>query len=655
MKKAAKRKAFLLQNIKKTPSSLFISGIFTGIALVLLTVLLKTTNFKINRSFLDGISRAQTHTATGSTTPIQHIVFLVKENHTFDNYFGLFPGVNGTSSGQVKVNGVTQTIPLGPFQDNPPFDYPHGWGNAQKAYDNGAMDQFNQGPCSIAPYPCYQAAQQSDLPNYWSYAQNFLLNDNTWSDLRGPSFPNHMYTVAGASGPDASRSAINNPSNSTGKWGCDAPTGATVQLYNGTTQYPCFSGMTTLADVLNQNGVSWKYYAPQSGQGGYVWNSLDAFSQFKTNSSYDVPSEQFLTDIANNNLPQFSWLIAPGGLSEHPGATGGNSMCKGENWTVQQVNAIMNSPYWQNTAIIITWDDFGGYYDHVTPTNVDNLGYGFRVPLLVISPYAYATDNPSSPHIGHTQLGFGSVLKFAEQVFNLPSLGKADATDGDLMTEFDFSQVHNNLLVLQQRVCPGVTPTPTPVQGQIIGQDTFQRPNQTFWGTASDGHVWSGDANKSTIFSINNNTGQITGSGNNTVSALLGPTVSNAEVLFSGSISTFSSNNILGATLRWSSGSNLYRAAINGTNLIIQKNVNGIVTQLKSVSFTATTNTSYTIRFNATGTTLSAKAWQTGTTEPANWMATVTDTSLSSGYAGLREVLQSGTTATITSFQATAQ
>lgn len=608
-----------------------------------------------------------------AATPIQHIVYLVKENHTFDNYFGAFPGVNGATTGKVKVNGVVQTIPLGPFQDNPPYDYPHGWGNAQKSYDNGAMDIFNQGNCSTAPYPCYQVAQQSDLPNYWAYAQTYLLNDNAFSNLRGPSFPNHMYTVAGASGPDSSHSAITNPSSTAnGYWGCDAPTGTTVQLANGTTQYPCFTGVTTLADEMTQAGISWKYYAPQPGQGAYVWNSLDAFEQDRNGPAWtnDVPPGQFLTDIANNTLPQFSWLIAPGGLSEHPGAAGGNSMCKGENWTVQQINAIMNSPYWQNTAIILTWDDYGGYYDHVAPTNVDSLGLGFRVPFLVISPYAYATDNASNPHVGHTRLGFGSVLKFAEQVFSLPTLGKADTTDGDLMTEFDFSQVHNNSLILQQRTCPTsitptpspsptpsptLTPSPTPVQGQIIAQDTFQRPNQTFWGTASDGQVWTGDANKNTIFSVNNNTGQIIGNGNNTVSALLGPSVSNAEVLFSGSISTFSPSNILGATLRWNSGGNLYRVAINGKNLIIQKSVNGTVTQLKSVSFAATTNTSYSIRFNATGTTLSAKVWQTGTTEPSNWMATVTDTSITSGYAGLREVLQSGTTVTITSFQATQQ
>jgi phospholipase C len=415
--------------------------------LVLLICVLGTTIFFYGPS--------QRTFKTYATSSIQHIVFIVKENHTFDNYFGLFPGVNGTTTGKVKVNGVVQTIPLGPFQDKPPYDYLHGWGQAHTAYDKGAMDRFNQGNCSSPPYPCYQEAQQSDLPNYWMYAQNYLLNDNTFSDLEGPSFPNHMYTVAAASGPDTDHSAVGIP-NASGYWGCDSPTGTIVTLFNGTKQYPCFSNTTTLADEMTQAHIPWKYYAPQPGEAGYIWNALDAFDQDRNGPAWanDVSWHNFATDAANNNLPAFSWLIPPAGLSDHPGSSGNNSMCKGENWTVQQINAVMNSPAWSSTVIILTWDDYGGYYDHVAPPTVDSLGYGFRVPLLVISPYAFATDNPDHYHIGHTQLGFASVIKLAEQVFNLPSLGKRDATAGDLMTELDFSKVHNAPLVLQQRTCP---------------------------------------------------------------------------------------------------------------------------------------------------------------------------------------------------------
>jgi len=386
--------------------------------------------------------------------PIQHIVFIVKENHTFDDYFGLFPGINGTTTGKVKVNGVVQTIPLNPFQDRINYDYDHEWQAAHNAYDNGAMDQFNQSKCAKPPYPCYQEAQQSDIPNYWAYAQHYLLNDNTFSDLEGPSFPNHMYTVAGASGPDLEHSAIDNPINTKRNWGCDSTVGATVKLYNGTTQFPCFSGITTLADEMTQAGVTWKYYSPQPGQLGYRWNALDPFNQDRNTSQWSnvVPWQNFVTDAAKNQLPNFSWLVAPRAFSEHPNHN--DSVCAGENWTVQQIKAIMSSPEWSSTVIVLTWDDFGGFYDHVAPPTADNLGYGFRVPLLVISPFAYAAHDKDDRHIGHTMLGLSSVLKLAETVFNLPSLGKRDAVSGDLMTQLNTSQ-HLPPLVLQTRTCSG--------------------------------------------------------------------------------------------------------------------------------------------------------------------------------------------------------
>ena len=385
------------------------------------------------------------------TSPIQHIVFIIKENHSFDSYFALFPGANGASTGKIKISGVPQVITLGPFQDIPPYDYPHGWGSAHQAFDNGAMDFFNQGECATAPYPCYQVAQQTDIPNYWAYAQTYVLNDNGFSEMEGPSFPNHMFTVAGASGPDIPHSAIANPVG--GGVGCDAPSNVTVLLYNGTTQYPCFD-FPTLADTLGEGGISWKYYAPGHNDPGYVWNALDAFDQDRNGPAWanDVPPANFVVDASQNNLPAFSWLVPPSLYSEHPGQN--QSVCQGENWTVQQINAVMSSPAWPSTVIVVTWDDYGGFYDHVAPTAVDQLGYGFRVPFIIISPYAYAHDNPSNPHIGHVRLDFASVLKLAEEVFNLPSLNERDAVAGDLLQQLDFSQVHNPPLMLTPRNCP---------------------------------------------------------------------------------------------------------------------------------------------------------------------------------------------------------
>jgi len=196
-----------------------------------------------------------------------------------------------------------------------------------------------------------------------------------------------------------------------------------------------------------------------------------------------------------------------------------------------------------------------------------------------------------------------------------------------------------------------VTPSPTP--GSTLAQDTFQRPNQALWGTASDGHTWGGDANTVSVFSIVNNTGRVS---NNTTSysAILGPVATNAEVVFTGSMSSYSNNN-LGAVLRWTDGNNWYKAYINGTTLVVQKKVNGTTTIIGSAPFAATAGTSYTLRFRVVGTTLYARVWQTGTTEPTNWLIMVTDTSLSSGFCGLRMLAQSGATASYTSFLATAE
>ena len=183
-----------------------------------------------------------------------------------------------------------------------------------------------------------------------------------------------------------------------------------------------------------------------------------------------------------------------------------------------------------------------------------------------------------------------------------------------------------------------------------MAQDTFQRANQKFWGQASNGQTWGGDANSSSVFSITNNTGQLS-NGSSPYNAVLGPSMTDSEVIFSGSINSFTNTN-LGTVLHWQDSKDWYKAYISGTSLVIQKSVNGTSTTLKTVSFAATAGTSYTIDFKIVGTTLSAKVWKTGTSQPSGWMATVTDSSLSSGYGGLRIQLQSGAIATITSFQA---
>ena len=199
-----------------------------------------------------------------------------------------------------------------------------------------------------------------------------------------------------------------------------------------------------------------------------------------------------------------------------------------------------------------------------------------------------------------------------------------------------------------------IPPTVTPSPGSILAQDTFQRQNQSFWGVASDGMQWGTDANKLAAYSISNNTGQIVASSAQDYVATLGQAATNAEVLFTGSISSLGTSNT-GAILRWNDLNDYYRVTMNGTQLNLFKKVGGTTTKLASVAFSASASVAYTIRFRIVGTTLSAKAWQANLSEPQNWMVTATDSALSSGYCGLLMYLQSGVTVNVTSYQATAQ
>ena len=391
--------------------------------------------------------------------PIKHVVFIVKENHSFNNYFGLFPGATGATSCKVS-NGTT--IPLAHMGDRV-RDMGHEWNDAMIAVDGGKMDKFDlvaQGNFQGDYLACSQF-QQQDIPNYWTYAQAFTLGDMMFSSLNGGSFPNHLYTVAASN----ETGVIFNPRNQlrgTNSWGCDAPPGTTVETISPTGQvayqFPCFTG-TTLADALNQAGVSWKYYAPSSNQAGYVWSTLSSFSQIRNGNQWKtnvVPYGQFLTDAAAGTLPAISWVVTLTYYSEHPPA----SSCVGENYTVSEMNALMQGPDWNSTAVFIVWDDFGGFYDPVPPPAADTYGLGPRVPLLVISPYA------KPGYLSHTPYEFSSVLKTVEEWFGLASLNGRDVTANDLSDAFDFAQAPTPPIVLNQRTCPAA-PAPNPVPTKL--------------------------------------------------------------------------------------------------------------------------------------------------------------------------------------------
>ena len=378
---------------------------------------------------------------------IQHVVFIIKENRSFDSYFGTFPGANGATTG-LASNG--QIIPLIHEPDSTPRDIGHDWFSAHLALNGGQMNAFdlihgdNSNGNLNGDYLSYSQFVQSDLPNYFAYASNYVLADNMYSSLVGPSFPNHLYTIAAQSA-----GVINNPSAGLGPaWGCDSPANFVTQVLdsNGqiTLQYPCFD-VTTLADMLQGAGVSWTYYGPPFGASGYVWVAVDAINHIRNSSLWNTNvhnQAQFVNDALHGNLPAMSWLIT--GSSEHPPS----SACDGENWTVQQINAIMKGPDWNSTAIFITWDDFGGFYDHVAPPGLDQFGLGMRVPLLVISPYAL------TGQVSHTQYELSSVLKFVEERFGLPPMTTRDAEANDITDAFDFTQSPRSPFLLQTRTCP---------------------------------------------------------------------------------------------------------------------------------------------------------------------------------------------------------
>jgi phospholipase C len=389
----------------------------------------------------------QHHERRKGLDKIEHIVFIVKENRSFDNYFGTFPGADGATSGKISTGEV---IPLRRAPDMTPHDIDHSYQAAVEAMDGGAMDRFDRiaGGNRNGDFLAYSQYYESDIPNYFAYARNFVLADAFFSSLEGPSFPNHLYTVGAQSG-----GAINNPTNSMDRWGCDSPANSLVQTLGDDGEfghvYPCFD-FNTLADRLEERGLSWKYYAPGEGQSGYIWSALDAIRHIRLTSLWQqhvVPPAQFVDDAQSGRLPAVSWLVTSSGLSEHPPA----SVCLGENWTVEQLNALMKGRNWKSTVVFLTWDDFGGFYDHLAPPVVDNFGFGPRVPLLIISPWA------KRGHITHTTLEFSSVLKFIEERFDFEPLTERDRDANDLIDSFHFDRRPREPLVLQERQCPGAT------------------------------------------------------------------------------------------------------------------------------------------------------------------------------------------------------
>ncbi|HEX6508360.1 MAG TPA: alkaline phosphatase family protein [Chloroflexota bacterium] len=408
-------------------------------------------------------------TAPSSADPIQHIIIFVKENRTFDNYFGTFPGADGTTHGRLSDGKI---VPLIHTPDHTLLDIAHHGDAADVAVANGQMNGFDRLPGALQNGENIALSQlyESDIPNYWAYARNFTLMDHFFSTINGPSFPNHLVTVAANS-----HNTIDNPVyNTYHSWGCDAGQYTQVATQDPQTgargwTKPCFD-MTTLPDLLQKAGISWKYYAPGQFQSGYIWSALNSIKHIRYSDLWQTnvrPTSEFVQDIKAGTLPQVSWVVMNESVSEHPPY----SVCVGENWTVRELNPLMASPLWNSSAVFLTWDDFGGFYDHVPPPRADHIAYGPRVPGIVISPYA----RPNT--IDHRSYDFSSILRYVEDKYHLPTLGGYDQSARSIGEAIDPSQTPLKPLVLPQRTCPpGAYNTVLPLWGHVAG--VIQKPQE---------------------------------------------------------------------------------------------------------------------------------------------------------------------------------
>lgn len=369
---------------------------------------------------------AGNHQVGTTSTPIQHVVIIMMENHSFDNFFGRFP----------NANGVTL-----PRATNPLGDLNHGAAASVAAIDGGKMDQFEA--------PGLYQYTQADIPTYWHYAQQFGLGDNFFSSYATSSTPNHVAMVA------ANNGGIYDTSDNTG---CTSAQNSLVYsrslVDDNYWSYPCYA-IKNLPQSLTNAGLSWRFYSTIP-----VWDSPTMISSLSGSSSDIHSVTQFTTDVKAGKLTNVSWITPPGSATDHPPSLEEPA----QNFVAQEVNLIMNSSYWNNTAIFVTWDEFGGQYDHVAPPQIDKLGLGMRVPLLVISPYA------KQGYISHQLSEFSSFVKFVEDDFGLTNLGNRDAltTISDLMDYFDFSQTPQLPLIINPLPFSNTLQVPTQVSKNSV-------------------------------------------------------------------------------------------------------------------------------------------------------------------------------------------
>ena len=411
----------------------------------LLTVLLAASQINVAMA-----SSAEADIVPPAKTPIQHLVVLMQENHTFDNYFGTYPGADGLPSGtKMPVdpkNPAAGYIVPWHIGTTTITDLSHTAPTYLAQYDNGKMDGFvsaingynENGTIAMGYY------DSSDIPYYWNLASNYVLFDHFFSSAKNGSSANHMYWVAA--------------------------TDPTVK--KGQQLSTLLNNVPTIFDRLQAAGVSWKFYVenynPQinfrnpstqnNRESQVVWVPLLNFARFIDNkdlSSHIVDLSQYYVDLQQGTLPAVAYIV-PSGASEHPPEYPGS----GEREVKSLLQELMRSSAWNSSAFMLLYDDWGGWYDHVVPPQVDQAGYGPRVPGLLVSPYA------KKGYIDSTQLDFASVLKFIETNWNVTSLETRDASANNFLSAFDFSQAPRQAGLLSMSY--GAAPVPNKAPSILI-------------------------------------------------------------------------------------------------------------------------------------------------------------------------------------------
>jgi phospholipase C len=305
-----------------------------------------------------------------------------------------------------------------------------------------------EGPAATCTYT-YQYVNPNDIAPYWDLAQQYALADNAFQSQGSSSFTAHQDLIAAGtsynqkvSGSGYTDSVIDNPSGF--PWGCDSPPGATTALIatdglylQGKGPFPCFpvessEQYSTLRDLLDAKGVSWKFYGEKIKSPPGIWTAFDAIKAVRYGKEWGTnvvfQDKKIFTDLKGGHLPSVSWVVPDALNSDHPAEHSDT----GPSWVASVVNAVGKSKYWKSSAVIVVWDDWGGFFDHAPPPFYDGQGgLGFRIPLIIVSPYAQA-------HVEHTQYETTSILRFIEDNWNLGTLGKLDQRATSIGNAFDF-------------------------------------------------------------------------------------------------------------------------------------------------------------------------------------------------------------------------